>query len=163
MVKLTKDLTAGGMFSNIQSLPLKIIFALAGAVAAPVGEDVFFRGFLYNALKRKLNVPAAIVLSGLIFALVHFGPLAILVIFPMGMVLAYAYEKTQSLWITICMHATHNGLTFVLAIAFPHFGESPVVPVKPAPPRTRPAIVSSAPPRLWRGSSPPYRGVYIHA
>lgn len=163
LVKLTKDLTAGGMFDNIQSLNLKIFFALAGAVAAPIGEEVFFRGFLYNAFKRKLNVNAAIVLSGLIFALVHFGPLAILVIFPMGMALAYVYEKTQSLWVTICMHATHNGLTFVLAMAFPHLGESPKEPVKPAAPPSRPAIVHSVPARVWGDPIPPYRGVTTHA
>lgn len=162
MVKLTKALTAGGMFEGIQSLPLKIFFALAGAVAAPIGEEVFFRGFLYNSLKRRINVPSAIILSGLMFAVVHFGPLAILVIFPMGMLLAYVYEKTKSLWVTICMHAVHNGLSFYLMMAHPHFGEAPKEPVKPVAPPTKPAIVSMASPRSLRQGLPPIRGVTIH-
>lgn len=162
LTELTKALTAGGMFENIHSLPLKIFFALAGAIAAPIGEEVFFRGLLYNSLKRRINVPAAIILSGLIFALVHFGPLAILIIFPMGMLLAYVYEKTQSLWVTICIHATHNGLTFLLAILFPHFGESPKQPIKPIPPPAKPAIIRAAPPRIWGRTARVFSGVRLH-
>ncbi len=163
LVKLTKELTAGGMFDNIKSIPIKVFFALAGAIAAPIGEEVFFRGFLYNAFKRRLNVPAGIILSGLCFALIHIGPLAILVIFPMGMALAYVYEKTKSLWVTICMHATHNGITFALALFFPHLGDAPAQPVKPVTPPSKPAIVANEPARLRRSTSPPYQGVRTHA
>jgi uncharacterized protein len=145
LIQFTKDVTAGGLFGSIPSLQLKIFFALAGAIAAPIGEEVFFRGLLYNSLKRRINVPAAIVISGLAFALVHIGPLAIVVIFPMGMLLAYVYEKTRSLWVTICIHATNNGLAFVIALTFPHFGEPPAPPVNPAPRAGNPAISAPAP------------------
>jgi membrane protease YdiL (CAAX protease family) len=134
LVKLNDDLTAGGLFEKISSFQLKVAFAIAGTIAAPIGEEVFFRGLLYNSLKHRLNVTAAIVLSGLVFALIHLGPLAVIGIFPMGMALAYVYEKTRSLWVTICMHATNNGLALVLALAFPHLGEAPKEPVRPAPP-----------------------------
>jgi hypothetical protein len=131
------------MFEKISSLQLKVLFALAGAVAAPIGEEIFFRGFLYNALKRRLSIPAAIVISGLVFAMAHFGPLAVIVIFPMGMVLAYVYERTRSLWVTIAMHATNNGLAFVLALAFPHLGEPKPTPQDRSP--RKPAVQISVP------------------
>lgn len=146
LTQFTKDVTAGGMFIAIPSVPLKILFALAGAIAAPIGEEVFFRGLLYNSLKRRINIPVAIVLSGLAFALVHIGPLAIIIIFPMGMLLAYVYEKTGSLWVTICMHAAQNGLTFALALAFPHLGEPAREPARPAPPPHKAAITRSVTP-----------------
>jgi membrane protease YdiL (CAAX protease family) len=147
LVKFDSAVTAGGMFGKIPALHLKILFALAGAIAAPIGEEIFFRGLLYNSLKRRLGVPSGIVISGLIFALIHFGPLAILVIFPMGMVLAYVYEKTGSLWVTICMHATNNGLAFALALAFPQSGEPPKEPGTVAGPPAKPAVISIAPSR----------------
>lgn len=162
LTEFTKAVTAGGMFTAIDSIPIKLMFAIVGAVAAPIGEEVFFRGLLYNSLKRRLNVPAAIVLSGLMFALVHIGPLAIFLIFPMGMFLAYIYEKTKSLWVTICIHATHNGLSFAIAMAFPQAGESPKAPVKPAAPPTKPAVVWQAPPRLYHAGALPRNGVLIH-
>jgi membrane protease YdiL (CAAX protease family) len=162
LVKFNNDVTAGGFFSKIPTLQLKIVFALAGVVAAPIGEEVFFRGLLYNSLKRRLNIPAAITISGLLFALIHFGPLAIVAIFPMGMALAYVYEKTRSLWVTICMHATNNGLQFVLALAFPHLGEAPRQSVQPPPPPARPAAVRSVPAHSGPRRVPPRPGVHTH-
>ncbi len=134
LVAFNKAVTAGGLFEKLPTLQLKLALALAGAIAAPIGEEVFFRGLLYNSLKRRLNVPLAMVISGMLFALIHFGPLSILVIFPMGMLLAYVYERTQSLWVTITIHSMNNTLAFVTALAFPHFGEAPRSPIKPAAP-----------------------------
>lgn len=112
LMRWTKVLTADGMFTELNSLPLKILLALAGAIAAPIGEEVFFRGWLYNAFKAKTGVIPAIIFSGLIFAVVHGGPLAVLIIFPMGMLIAATYEKTKSLWVVIAMHAANNALAF---------------------------------------------------
>ncbi|HLK55563.1 MAG TPA: CPBP family glutamic-type intramembrane protease [Chthonomonadaceae bacterium] len=123
LTKLTEDITAGGFFDKIASNGWKLAFVLTGAVAAPIGEEVFFRGFLYNALKRRWGVPVGIIVSGLTFALIHFGPLAIIVIFPMGILLAYVYERTNSLWVTILMHMLNNGAAFMLAWFWPQLGK----------------------------------------
>jgi len=110
--KFSDTVDAGSLFPHMPSVWLKIAFILTGAVAAPIGEEVFFRGFVYNALKARLNVPIAIVLSGLIFALAHFNPLALVPIWLMGSLLAFTYERTRSLWVTILMHAVNNGSAF---------------------------------------------------
>jgi membrane protease YdiL (CAAX protease family) len=121
--KMTEAFSAGTLFQKMPNFWLKALLFVAGAVAAPIGEEVFFRGFLYNALKARINVPVAIVLSGLLFALIHFGPLAVVVIFPMGMLLAYVYERTNSLWVTILIHAVNNGLALGLVWIFPQLGK----------------------------------------
>lgn len=120
--KLGEIVEAGSIFKSLPSFWLKTLFFLGGAVAAPIGEEVFFRGFVYNAFKRRLSVRAAIVLSGLAFALIHASPLGLIVIFPMGMLLAYVYERTGSLWVTITMHALNNGLAFMLLWLPPSLG-----------------------------------------
>jgi membrane protease YdiL (CAAX protease family) len=156
LAKLTQEVTAGGMFEKIPSLNLKLVFALAGVIAAPIGEEIFFRGFLYNALKRRLNIPAAIVISGFLFAVMHIGPLAIVIIFPMGMALAYVYERTRSLWVTILMHIMNNGLAFGMALLFPHLGENPANRQKPiAPPPVKHAAVITVPVSVLRGAGQP--------
>ncbi len=107
--------SAGGMFEDIQSHGLKLCFALAGAIAAPIGEEVFFRGLLYNALKHRWGIKIAVLLSAICFALSHGSPLSVVIIIPMGLVLAIAYEKTGSLWVTISMHAVNNGAAFLIS------------------------------------------------
>ena len=106
----------GILFQKMGSPVLQVGLLLAGAVAAPIGEEVFFRGLVYNALKTRWGVATGVVVSGLLFAVVHFNPLAIMVIFPMGMLLALVYERTRSLWVTIMMHLVNNGLAFVLLL-----------------------------------------------
>jgi uncharacterized protein len=84
--------------------------------AAPLSEEVFFRGFMFGGLRLRLPFWAAGALSGAIFGLFHYtGPdslgvvpqLAIL-----GFVLCWLYERTGSLWPAIGVHALNNALAF---------------------------------------------------
>lgn len=94
-------------------LPFALLF-FGVAIVTPFGEEFFFRGFLYNAAKRRLGVPGGIVLSAVVFAVVHGGPLLVIAIIPMGILLAVMYERSGSLWVPIIMHALNNGLALVL-------------------------------------------------
>ena len=109
---LTESFSAGSMFTKIHSPIAIVLFAIAGGLMAPIGEEVFFRGLLYNCLKRQFSIRIGIVGSGLCFALIHISPLAIPIIFLMGMFLALVYEKTKSLWVTILIHAINNSAIF---------------------------------------------------
>lgn len=115
MSKLSDSLSAGGMFDDIKDGRLKLLFALGGSIAVPIGEEVFFRGLLYNGLKRRWGIRAGIVISAVCFALIHVAPISVIIIIPMGIALAYAYEKTGSLWVTITMHAVNNGASFAIS------------------------------------------------
>jgi len=96
-----------------------VLLLLGGGILAPVGEEFFFRGFLYNAARRRFGFWPAVWISTLVFAMVHVGPLLILAIIPVGVLLAVAYERTGSLWVPIVMHVTNNSLALVLAYLFP--------------------------------------------
>ena len=84
-------------------------------VIAPFWEEVFFRGFVHNALRNRLGMWGAILFSSVIFGLYHVVPLQIVGAFLLGLPLAWAYEKTGSLWLIICMHALNNLLAFLYA------------------------------------------------
>lgn len=120
--EMSESVNAGAQFLQLPGPVAKFLFVIGGAVMAPIGEEIFFRGFLYNALKIRHTRALAMVVSGLAFALVHASPVAIIIIFPMGMLLAYIYERTQSLWVTILMHAVNNGLSFLLLALYPELG-----------------------------------------
>ncbi|NLH99984.1 MAG: CPBP family intramembrane metalloprotease [Chthonomonadales bacterium] len=88
---------------------------VTAAIAAPIGEEFFFRGFLHNCAKRRLGPVWGTLLSASAFALIHGGPLQVAAILPMGVLLAWTYDRTGSLWVPIIIHALNNGV-FVVAM-----------------------------------------------
>jgi len=116
--RLNSSLSAGDLFSGmVDSWPQFAAFGFAVAVAAPVGEEVFFRAFLHRCATMRLGRGWGTLVSASAFALVHGGPIMIVAILPMGVMLAVAYDRTRSLWVPIIMHAVNNGL-MVLAMRF---------------------------------------------
>ncbi|NET09008.1 MAG: CPBP family intramembrane metalloprotease [Merismopedia sp. SIO2A8] len=98
------------IYQSAQSLPL---LYLAVAVAAPLFEEVFFRGFMFQGLRSSFfgDWGAVIVSSGL-WAVIHlqYDVYDVTGIFIFGLVLALAQIRTRSLYIPIAMHALNNAL-----------------------------------------------------
>ncbi len=88
---------------------------LLGAVVAPVAEEVFFRGFLYAGLRGRWGLGWGLAVSALIFGLAHLMPGVLVPIALLGVVLAWLYEVTGSLWPSILLHMAINGLALVAA------------------------------------------------
>ncbi len=116
--RLSGAMSAGGLLADARPSPLAFLgLAFAASIAAPVGEEVFFRGFLHNCTRRRFGPGLGTLLSAGCFAAVHGGPLMILAILPMGIILAWAYDRTGSLWVPILMHGFNNGvLSIVVAL-----------------------------------------------
>jgi membrane protease YdiL (CAAX protease family) len=117
---ITSKLTAEKMLKDNRSGPMFFTMLIVAGVMAPFAEEMFFRGFLYNAAKRRLGIAGGAILSGVVFAAVHFGPLAVLLIIPMGIALALAYERSRSLWVPIAMHATNNFIAVTVTYLMPN-------------------------------------------
>jgi len=90
--------------------------AFAVIIVAPFAEELFFRGFLYQALRRWRGVTGAILISAAIFAISHGDPLLMIGIFPLGIVLAFMFQRRDSLVTTIAAHMTYNTIGFVLLV-----------------------------------------------
>jgi membrane protease YdiL (CAAX protease family) len=82
-----------------------ILFA---AVFGPFAEELFFRGFMYGALKKRTGAIWAMVLTSALFSALHTHLVGFLPIFALGMLLAYLYERTGSLIPSITVHIAHN-------------------------------------------------------
>ena len=87
-------------------------------VAAPVSEEIFFRGFIFGGFRNRLPFAAAAVISALIFGLFHYtGPGSIGVVPQLaflGLALCWLYEKTGSIYPTMGVHAVNNALAFAI-------------------------------------------------
>lgn len=92
-----------------------VAVTVLGVVVAPLGEELFFRGFFYNALRQRLPFLLALVLQAVVFGLVHpFGvPYAGAIAFAaMGFALLYEWRKT--LLAPILLHAFMNSASFAV-------------------------------------------------
>lgn len=94
-----------------------IFFSLFVAVLGPAIEEIFFRGFAYTALRTRFGVRWGLLLSALIFALLHFNLLAFFPIFILGLYLAYLYEKSGSLIPSMTVHILHNFLMVIITLS----------------------------------------------
>ena len=97
-----------------------ILIMLVGVgVLAPIAEELFFRGLLYDWFRQKAGVVWAVILSSVLFGFAHFDSMIVVAsALVMGVIMAIAYEKTKSLWITIFMHiATNTGAMLLVVIS----------------------------------------------
>jgi len=92
------------------------LVVLAVVVLAPVAEEVFFRGVIFNAWLREGGRRYAYIGSAALFAVIHLSIISLLPIFLLGLALAWIYERTGSLLAPIAMHATVNGISVALAL-----------------------------------------------
>ncbi len=97
------------------------LMVIAAVVAAPLCEEVVFRGYLYPAAKRFAGPWAAGIGSALVFAAAHGSIAALLPLFVFGCLLIFIYEKTGSLWAPIAVHFCFNGATVVIQLAARHY------------------------------------------
>ena len=100
------------------SVPGFLLVLATGAVAVPIAEELLFRGVLYGWLRARWGAVRGGMLSALVFALVH-PPSAggTLQIFLVGLVLAWLYERSGSLWPSIVLHGCNNGVGLALLYA----------------------------------------------
>jgi membrane protease YdiL (CAAX protease family) len=90
---------------------------LLGTVIAPVSEEIFFRGFLFAALRENYPFWIAAGTSALIFAAGHMVPGAILPLWVLGFLFAWLRERTGSIWPSIAMHMLNNAIYFAARFA----------------------------------------------
>ena len=83
-------------------------------IAAPIAEEVIFRGWLYGKLRAKLNLPTAMFIVSLAFAVVHGQWNVGINVFALSLVLCGLREITGTIYSGILVHMIKNGLAFYL-------------------------------------------------
>jgi membrane protease YdiL (CAAX protease family) len=94
-----------------------LLFAFS--VAAPMSEEVLARGFLYRGWSASfLRVPGAIILSSLLWTVVHlqYDLYFLAEVFSIGLWFGYMRYRSSSLWLTIVLHALNNLTAVVLTM-----------------------------------------------
>ncbi len=92
------------------------LFGLATVVAAPVSEEAVYRGLAFTGTLRWGFWPSA-AFSSALFALSHRELATLLPFFAVGLLIAWLYSRSGSLWDAIAFHVLFNGLSFILLLA----------------------------------------------
>ena len=118
-----------GIINNIlseDSLGVLTFMVFFGMLAAPIAEELLFRGFLQSAVRITCDKLQTVLISGFVFALIHWNVHVFLQIFILGLLLAYLFEMTGSLVAPITVHVCHNTITLVFLISYKHILKSHV-------------------------------------
>lgn len=103
---------------NLPDSPAGYALAVVAVVlAAPLAEEIIFRGLLHRLAARLWGGAAAAVLSSLAFGIIHSEPWFLFGLVGVGLMLALVFERTRSLTACWVAHAVHNGIALGLMIS----------------------------------------------
>ena len=90
-----------------------VLQLLTTCVCAPLVEELLFRGLVHRRLRKVFNVAPAMIVSSLLFGIIHGNVIQGIYAFLIGMICAYVYEKFKTIWAPIILHASANTLAIV--------------------------------------------------
>jgi len=91
-----------------------IFFVLLAVVAAPFFEEVVFRGFLFQGLASSWGTIPGVLASAALFSAIHAQLTVFVPLFILGVVLAWVFYYTRSLWTSIALHAVFNSIAVLV-------------------------------------------------
>lgn len=100
--------------NSLKEIPIISFFQIC--LIAPIIEETFIRGCILNSLKNKYGVAIAILISSIIFAVLHFNFVQTISALICGIVLGLLYIKTNSLFCYILTHFIYNTISFFTII-----------------------------------------------
>jgi membrane protease YdiL (CAAX protease family) len=95
-----------------------MLFLLMSVLLAPLVEETLFRGYLYPVLARTFRVPGGIVITGVLFGLLHaaqlwggWGQITLLMV--VGILFTWARAASRTVFVSFLLHLGYNGFLFV--------------------------------------------------
>ena len=87
-------------------------------IIQPIGEEIYFRGFLFDKIESYAGGVFAIFITAFLFGIAHMSygkEIPVLLIILMGIVLGYIVYKTRNLYSSLIAHIAFNVTSFTLA------------------------------------------------
>ncbi len=105
--------------SLVAELPPGAALAIAAGmvIVFPLFEEIVCRGMLHGALSRHVAPWAAVVLSALLFSVLHVTPLVMPYVFVLGLWLAWLHRRYESILPAVVLHCCNNALVAALALS----------------------------------------------
>ncbi len=97
--------------------------AISVLIFAPIMEELFYRGIIFQKLAIQKSTAKALVVSALIFTIVHFR-YDVISLFAIGVTLAILYLKTKQIIVPIICHFLYNLMVTINMIYWQFFSNS---------------------------------------
>ncbi|MCL4358055.1 CPBP family intramembrane metalloprotease [Patescibacteria group bacterium] len=108
-------------FTNVHGTYQLVLTCISLVILPPLAEELLFRGFLFEGLKKAMPAIYAGLLTSMLFASAHLPEgvgglfwVGAIDIFILSLALVYLKQKTKSLWPGIFLHAVFNLVAFIL-------------------------------------------------
>lgn len=109
---------------SIQSLIKSPVTSLMHVcIIAPVIEEILMRGFVLGGLRNNYGIIKALLISALLFSLLHFNMVQTLSAFVCGIILGLLYIKTNSIFCCIIAHCGYNLISYI-TIIYPYISHA---------------------------------------
>ena len=117
LVQLIPALQTDYMVELIGSASQPIWLFMGACVAAPIFEELAFRGLLIGSLRHVIDKHAAIAIASGVFTMLHIQypwPILLTQVLPLAVVLGYARTESGSIWLPIGLHVLANSASMLL-------------------------------------------------
>ncbi|HEU5121851.1 MAG TPA: CPBP family intramembrane glutamic endopeptidase [Candidatus Saccharimonadales bacterium] len=108
-------------FENLSQQYEVLLAFVTLVIVAPLAEELLFRGYLYGKLRKSVPIGVAMIITSIIFGLVHGQWNVAVDVFALSMVMCTLREITGSIWAGVLLHSIKNGLAFYLLFINPTF------------------------------------------
>ncbi len=111
------------IMETVDELPISPIISIFSVIiVAPIYEEIIFRGVLLRGMAKKINPNIAIVVSALLFAIVHMNIPQGINAFFLGLVVGFIYLRSGSIYLSIFAHLVNNLLALSVTSLFSSIG-----------------------------------------
>ena len=100
-------------FQFENNIPLYLVFISSGIVG-PIYEEFLFRYVFFQRLKKKYSLKKSIVISSLVFGIIHLHFMKCIYAFIFGIFLSYIYNKNDNIIYPILTHIAANSIVLFL-------------------------------------------------
>jgi membrane protease YdiL (CAAX protease family) len=102
------------MFETMMVKQIFIISVILIGIVPAFIEEMLFRGVLLNGFKRNYSEKKAILISAMLFGIIHLNPWQFVTAFIIGVIMAWIYIKTESIILCIYMHFFNNIMSIIV-------------------------------------------------
>jgi membrane protease YdiL (CAAX protease family) len=106
----------GGLEVTVRDGWALALYGVTTVLAAPFGEELFYRGLIFGGLSQWGFLPAAVV-SSVLFALSHVDAATLIPFTVVGLTMCWLYWRSGTIWDAIVFHVLFNSLRFILLLA----------------------------------------------
>jgi hypothetical protein len=111
------------MLLSTRDRNVKIELAVLAVLIAPVAEEMTFRVFIFNAVRKYRGFWQAAIASGVLFGLAHLDLYALVPLVFGGIILCWVYSRTGNAWASMITHGLFNGFSVVVLFFLPQLAK----------------------------------------